>query len=339
MLEKPDLQDDRIVSSLLDEYSLDVEGLTFLPIGADQHTAVYRAISKDGIPYFVKLRRGIFDAITVSLPRFLRDKGIVHIIAPLATESGKLWANLEDFTLVLYPFIEGQNGYEVDLSDYHWIDLGRALKNLHALIVPPEFRDHIPQETYSPQWREILKTLLASPNKESFPDSVARELAAFLKARRHEMLDLVVRAERLALVLQAHTLDFVLCHSDIHAGNVLIDPSGALYIVDWDNPIFAPKERDLMFIGGGHWGEGHTAHGGETLFYRGYGPTKINLEALAYYRYERIVEDIAVFSQRIFSISEGRENRELSLQYLKSNFLPNGTIEIAYQKDTTRKTS
>ncbi len=43
----------------------------------------------------------------------------------------------------------------------------------------------------------------------------------------------------------------MLCHSDIHGGNVLIAENDALYIVDWDEPIMAPKERDLMFIGGG----------------------------------------------------------------------------------------
>ena len=32
---------------------------------------------------------------------------------------------------------------------------------------------------------------------------------------------------------------------------MLIDGKGDLYIVDWDAPIMAPKERDLMFIGGG----------------------------------------------------------------------------------------
>ena len=44
---------------------------------------------------------------------------------------------------------------------------------------------------------------------------------------------------------------FVLCHSDIHGGNILIADTGELYVVDWDDPILAPKERDLMFIGGG----------------------------------------------------------------------------------------
>jgi hypothetical protein len=45
-----------------------------------------------------------------------------------------------------------------------------------------------------------------------------------------------------------------LCHSDIHAGNILIDVNDDFYIVDWDNPILAPKEHDLMFIGGGQRG-------------------------------------------------------------------------------------
>jgi spectinomycin phosphotransferase len=36
-----------------------------------------------------------------------------------------------------------------------------------------------------------------------------------------------------------------------HAGNVVVGADNELTIVDWDEPILAPKERDLMFIGGG----------------------------------------------------------------------------------------
>lgn len=32
-------------------------------------------------------------------------------------------------------------------------------------------------------------------------------------------------------------------------GNVLISKNGSIYIVDWDQPVMAPKELDLMFIG------------------------------------------------------------------------------------------
>ena len=333
MLEKPDLQDELIISRLRDEYGLHAVQVAFLPLGADRNTAVYRIVAEDETPYFLKLRRGVFDETSVTLPKFLSGQGIVQIIAPLATKTGQLWASLDAFKLILYPFVEGHDGFEVDLSDRHWVDFGVALKGIHTAVVPPALIRRIQQETYSPQGREIVKTFLERVEDDAFADPVAAKLAAFLQARRAEIHDLVGRAERLALALQARSPEFVLCHSDVHAGNILIDANDALYIVDWDNPILAPKERDLMFIGGGQGFAGHTAAEEETLFYQGYGQTQIDPIALAYYRYERIIQDIAVFCEQIFLTNEGGEDREQSLRYLTSNFLPNSTIEIAYKSE------
>ena len=126
-----------------------------------------------------------------------------------------------------------------------------------------------------------------------------------------------------------------MCHADIHAWNLLIDGSGALYIVDWDTLIFAPKERDLMFVGSGLGGRGHSPAEEESLFYQGYGPTRVDPIGMAYYRYERIIEDIASFCQQIFLCDEGGQDREQSLEYLISNYLPNGMIDIASRLDKT----
>ena len=134
---------------------------------------------------------------------------------------------------------------------------------------------------------------------------------------------------------KTQALEFVLCHADAHAGNILIDAQGALYIVDWDNPILAPKERDLMFIGGAQGFRGVTPAEEETLFYQGYGPAQIDPLALAYYRYERIIQDIAAFCEQLLLTGEGGEDREQSYGYLASNFLPGNTIEIAYSSDKT----
>jgi spectinomycin phosphotransferase len=320
---------------LRDEYELLVAQVTFLPLGVDRNAAVYRAVAGDGSLYFVKLRRGVFDEIAVALPKFLSDQGIAHIIAPLTTNTGQPWANLDVFKLAVYPFVEGRNGYEIDLSDRHWSELGIVLKRLHTVEVPSALIGRIQRETYSPRWREIVKTFLERIDADSLDDSVAARLAAFLKAKREKILDLVGRAERLAQALQAGSPEFVLCHSDIHAGNCLIDADDAFYIVDWDEPIMAPKERDLMFIGGGLMGAGRTPQDEETLFYRAYGQTQIDPTALAYYRYERIIQDIAVFCERILLTTQGSEDREQCLHYLTSSFLPNNTIEIAYQSDKT----
>ncbi len=72
-----------------------------------------------------------------------------------------------------------------------------------------------------------------------------------MKQNRLVIRTLVDRAETLGKNLQEQPSKFMLCHSDIHAGNVLMDRNNMIYIVDWDEPMMAPKERDLMFIGGG----------------------------------------------------------------------------------------
>jgi len=86
MLEKPDIPEDLIISRLQDEYDLHVAELTFLPLGADMNTAVYRVVTDDGMAYFLKLRKG-FDEIIVTVPLFLKSKGIREIISPFETKS------------------------------------------------------------------------------------------------------------------------------------------------------------------------------------------------------------------------------------------------------------
>jgi spectinomycin phosphotransferase len=65
------------------------------------------------------------------------------------------------------------------------------------------------------------------------------------------------------------------------------------------------------------------------LFYQGYGKTDVNSFALAYFRYERIIQDVAAFAQELVSGQGGEESKKQSLCYLKGNFAPNGTVELA----------
>jgi spectinomycin phosphotransferase len=348
MLEKPDLQDQIIISRLQDEYGLHVHQLTFLPLGADVNTAVFRAVTDEETAYFLKLRKGNFAEFSVAIPQCLKAQGVPAIIAPLETRSRQLWASLDAFKMILYPFIEGQNGYEVALSDRQWLDFGAALKAIHTAHVPPELSRHIPRETFSPQGRELVKAFQAQVEETVFDDPIAAELAAFMQARRSEISRLVRRAEELVLALQARSLELVLCHSDIHAGNLLLaaldagtngaGAQGALYIVDWDNPILAPKERDLALVGGCSVWNGARE---EALFYRGYcfgsSLSVIDRTALAYYRYERIIQDIAEFCKQLLLTTEGGQDREQSLIYFTGFFLPDHDVEIAFNTDALLK--
>lgn len=336
MLEKPDLHDGKISACLQDAYGVAAAQVTFLPLGADQNTAVYRVVANDATSYFLKLRKGVFDETSVALPKFLSDQGVKQIIVPLPTKIGQLRADLDDFKAILYPFVDGRDGYAVRMSEQQWSEFGAALKKIHALDVPLPLAGDIRRETYAPRWRETVKVFLERLDNV-IDDPVAIKLAAFLRTKRDEIFFMVQRAETLAQSLQRQSPAFVLCHSDVHAGNVLIDGDGAFFIVDWDDPILAPKERDLMFIGGAQGFISRSAREEETLFYRGYGQTEINTIALPYYRYERIIVDIAIYCEQLLLTAEGGEDREQSFHYLVSNFLPGGTIEMACRSDTLWK--
>jgi spectinomycin phosphotransferase len=332
MLEKPNISDELIISYLQAEYDLHVAQLEFLPLGADLGTAVYRVISDDGAARFLKLRKG-FEAIAVTVPLFLRSQGIDAIIVPLETKSKQHWADFGAYKMILYPFIEGKDGFDRELTDHHKRTLGAALNGIHTAHLPPELKRLIPQETFSPQWREMLKSFQAQVEDNSYEEATAAKLAEFMKSKRNEITHLVERAEGLASQLQSKPLDLVLCHTDIHGGNILIRDSGELYIVDWDNPILAPKERDLMFIGGridNIW----KSEREEAVFYEGYGRAEINLAAMAYYRYERVIEDLAVIGEQLLLTNEGGTDRERSYGWFTSNFEPGSTIEIAEKTDS-----
>jgi spectinomycin phosphotransferase len=329
VLERPDIADAQIADRVHEAYGLTPGNIAFLPLGADQNTAVFRVTTRDGTAYFLKLRRGAFDETSVTLPEWFSTQGLAQVIAPLPTLHGALWGALDAFKLILYPFVEGRNAYEVPLSDVQWRTFGWAVQCIHSAVIPPSIAGSIPREGWSPQWRRQVASFVAGAAERTPVDPVAGEVLKLLHARRAVILDLVERTEQLATVLQTQVPAFVVCHSDLHAGNLHITGDGTLYIVDWDNPILAPKERDLMYAGAGLCGAGRTPQEEEALFYRGYGQTAIDTIALAYYRYERIVQDIAAYCEQLLLSGEGGEDRAWSLHYLVSNFLRDGTIEIA----------
>ena len=328
MIEKQPLSLKRIIDCLNTDYGIAVATLTFLSLGADMNASVYKAHTPDGLSYFVKLKRGHHHDISVTLLSLLQSSGIQQIIPPIKTIHGKPTQHIDDFTLIVYPFVEGQNGFCYNLTDEQWVTLGKVLREVHEFDVPPSIKNRIRKEVYSSKWREAVRSLLVHIDGNPTGDEIALKLQTFRIAIKR----LVDRAESLSQKIQAQSSEFVLCHSDIHGGNVLVDANGAIYIVDWDEPIMAPKERDLMFIGGGVanvWNNPHE----EKCFYRGYGILKINREILAYYRHERIVEDIAVYGQELLLTMAGGEDRQEMYKQFIAMFEPRGVVDIAFKTD------
>ncbi len=201
MLEEPGIQDTAIQTCLQQVYGLSINRVEFLPLDHDRNSAVYRAETED-TTYFIKLRRGDFDAMTTQVPKLLHEQDIQQIIAPLVTQSDPLWADIGEFKLSVFPYIEGLNAYEVEMEDHHWVAFGLAFKNIHSAAIPTEIKSQIQQETFSDKYRVRVRELLQFAQQLKSDDSLSDQLAAFLCERHNDVLHLVEWAETLAAVLK-----------------------------------------------------------------------------------------------------------------------------------------
>jgi spectinomycin phosphotransferase len=329
MREKPSVPDERIIACLQKEFEISVIDLKFF-LSGDGNTAAYDVIAADGTNYFLKLRKE-FDPILVTVPLFLKSQGIEAIIVPLETKSKRYWADFNEYKIILYPFVAGKTGFDMELSDQHKRDFGIALRAIHSARVPPQLERLIPRESFSTEWRNGIKSFQVQAETVSFQDPTAVKLAAFIKSKKDVISRLVERAEQLAAKLGSQPLEYVLCHSDVHGRNILITEKEQLFIVDWDNPILAPKERDLMLVGGGIdpiWRNERDI----AMFYEGYGDTEVNQSALAYYRYERVIQDLVELSKFLLMTGDGADREQL-YKYFTSNIEPETRIEIAKKTD------
>ncbi len=325
------LSNQRIIDCLNTDYGIKVVRFTLLSIGADINASVYKAEAHDQSSYFIKLKRGHHE-ISATIITLLQDAGIQQIIPPIKTKHGQPLQHIDDFTLIVFPFVEGQDGFSRDLTDDQWVTLGKVMRQIHEINLPSSMQLIIRREDYSPKWREIVRSLYDHIESEPATHEISSKLISFMKNHAAIIHRLVDRSEQLGKQIQDQSSEFVLCHSDIHGGNVLMDENDNIYIVDWDDPIMAPKERDLMFIGGGVANIWNRPDEGKK-FYKGYGKTEINRTILAYYRHERIVEDIAILAQQLLLTSIDDKNGVELYKHFIAQFEPQGVVEIAFKTD------
>jgi spectinomycin phosphotransferase len=301
MLERPNISDETLIAALESSYGLERVAVEFLPLGNDARSSSFAATAADGRRYFLKVRGTPPYRPAVAIPRYLKDNGMEQIITPVPARSGECWTTAGGFTLILYPFVEGDVAMNTGLDDAQWIEYGRAVARIHSTALPPDLLATLPRESYGPADRWRVREFQARVRAGRFDDPIDEALARAWQEKESEIGRFVSRAEELARVLQERAGEFVLCHSDVHVANVLVALDGRLYIVDWDEPLLAPRERDLMLILGSGFGNCRAGPREDALFLEGYGEAAIDPLAFDYFRSELLVRDIAEYADFVFN--------------------------------------
>lgn len=286
--EPPRILEDDLRTCLQDQYALPPVTLEFLPLGHDYQAGVYRVVSEQGAGYLLKVTSRPLYEPGCLVPRYLQEQGITAVVAPLPTRSAALWTRLKDWTVLVYPFLEGETSL-TGMTPAQWQETGTIFQQIHQTPLPLGGFASLRHETFDPsaymEWVQTFETHHLQALRED--SAAARVLLASWVAHQATIHTAITTLEKLAAVLKGHPLPSVICHADLHPANLLRDPAGHVFVIDWDEVMLAAKERDFIFVRGPH----------AEAFWEGYGGQELDWTAMTYYLWERVVQDLIEYTQ------------------------------------------
>jgi spectinomycin phosphotransferase len=153
-----------------------------------------------------------------------------------------------DWTAIIYPFIDGVSTF-TGMTNEHWRELGSIFKQIHQVPVPIEGFELLRKETFDAgEYIWWIRDFETQPLHVRDGGSVSqRALRADWLTHQATIHTAVNSLEKLAGVLQKQSGPDVFCHADLHPANLSRDSKGHVFVIDWDDVMLAPKERDFIF--------------------------------------------------------------------------------------------
>jgi spectinomycin phosphotransferase len=340
---RPDLPVDEaeLRRTILEGHGIEPVELAIEPGGADAAACAIRATASDGSRWFVKLRPAIRPA-AVLVPRFLRSRGLDEVVASIPPRSGEPWLRIGSWSVLVFPFVDAPSVMDAGMAPDGWRRLGAFAARLHAIALPGELRAMLDVEDFRPRMTALARDLdrrLTGVQVDD-PDPLSAAVRERWLAGRDTILHLVERSEALAArIRQREALgtpqERVLCHADLHAANVVAGADGSLSIVDWDELLLAPRERDLMFVRGSPIAHVVTAAEADA-FESGYGPGSTHPDALllAWYRVDWAVQDLTSWASE--ALRDGPADdvaRARARSLFDGLFAPGDEVDTALRAD------
>ena len=169
--------------------------------------------------------------------------------------------------------------------------LGRLHRSTSQITVPKPF-----VETFEVRFEaEMVRTCDMLVDGVPDENKGKRRLQESLLPRKGELLVHLGRLKELQQRVKRIEHTMVICHTDLHGENLMMDHQGHLHILDWENAILAPAEHDLMFLAG------HESFWESFLpiYEREIGSARLNSDVLGFYYYRRDLEDLMDWIVRI----------------------------------------
>jgi spectinomycin phosphotransferase len=306
-----------------------VELVSIEPVlhGADEAAQLWHAVDAAGARYAVKLTGG-GTAAGLAVTAHLARHGTPGIAAPLRTHDDRPFADHDGRRLSVAPWVSDQRALDEPMTAAHWTGFGRLLARAHSTAPTGELAGLLPHEQHThPRATAVVHDVrrgLAEPGE----DHLVRDLALFWRQHADAIGAVLDHADRLGERLRGGQHPEVICHADPHLGNLLLGPDGQVWLIDWDDAVLAPPERDLMFVVGGVLAFAPVTAQDQAAFFTGYGPAEIDPGRLAYYMCVRALEDLD-FALHVLDVTRPEADRAWALSIVRGCLSPTGLVSLA----------
>ena len=221
------------------QHEYGINSVSIIPAKRGFYGETWRLNTED-TGYFIKL---VYPAVHKSvyersfpIIQHLCDHGIDFISRIVKTKDGRLFTLFDGAVLSIFDWIDGENVQ----NDKTKVEEYKMLAKVYTI---PLFGISIPREDFSgnssvtffEKWRAIKNEPLRS----------------LFEKNRAKIEHRAARLQHFSNLCRVDITDFYITHGD--AGGNVIENDDKYFIVDWDNPIFAPPERDAWFCMSFDW--------------------------------------------------------------------------------------
>ena len=234
LVDLAELDRNALAAAIEEQYGPVGESLRFEPLGEDSWC--YRAGE-----LWVSVRRDLRGHVPAAYEaaRELRDGGLDFVLAPLRGADGRATRVVDDFPVVVLPYIAVVPLSEVPPTAGERAETVEMLERLHAETVGT----NLGAESYRLSFEADLDRAVAAagrPPPSSGP--YAARLVELLAAHRDELAAARDELAQLAAYAAARPEPFVLTHGEPIASNFL--RAERLMLADWGELMWGPPERD-----------------------------------------------------------------------------------------------
>jgi len=256
------------------------------------------------------------DSVPDSAFRFAHDlyakAGITNITHPVATNNGQMRTQIGDFHIALFDLISGTTAEQHELTVRQLERLGELLARIHQSKTM--IGEYSVRERFEIPFRDRLVAIFNDMSKISGNSTKYKtQLKFFLEPHRQKFMEELETLRVLQRKVRRKNLEFVNCHGEPSPGNILSSNDGEIYLLDWDDPIFAPKEKDLLFFKDniGPVMKGYSVFSQDTV---------IDQDVLEFYGHLWNLGEIAYYGGKILFENHSDEQNRIWLDNLKGGW-------------------